>query len=43
MTMKISNFEDLEAFARFIAELVKQGVCFEADATRLAVELTGGY
>lgn len=34
---------DLTAIAFICAELVRQGVTFEADTTTMTVTLTGGY
>jgi len=37
------NCEDLETFMRTITLAVQAGLTFEADASKLVVEFTGGY
>jgi len=40
---KIINIASFQDFAQICAELVKNGVSFEADATKLTIEFTGGF
>tara|TARA_R110000787_G_scaffold55251_1_gene127684 strand:+ start:1657 stop:1902 length:246 start_codon:yes stop_codon:yes gene_type:complete len=35
--------EDLETFTRLVVDLMKEGAGFEADASKLTIDLTGGY
>ena len=43
MTLGTIKYESLEALHAGVAALVREGVTFEACATRLIVTLTGGY
>jgi hypothetical protein len=35
--------DDLETFLKVVVSLMKEGACFESNADRLSIELTGGY
>ena len=35
--------DDLETFLKIVVSLMKDSVCFESDAYRLTIDLTGGY
>ena len=35
--------EDLQTFIKMVSGLMKEGACFESNADRLTIELTGGY
>ena len=35
--------EDLKTFIKMVSGLMKEGACFESNADRLTIELTGGY
>jgi hypothetical protein len=35
--------EDLDEFVKVCAGLVREGICFESDAHRLVIVMTGGY
>ena len=35
--------EDLQTFIKTVSGLMKEGACFESNADRLTIELTGGY
>jgi hypothetical protein len=35
--------DDLETFLKVVVSLMKDGVCFESDTSRLTIDLTGGY